>query len=186
AALTGGADVIQLRDKKASSRKFYEVGAEIRKITRERGAIFIVNDRVDIALTTDADGVHVGQDDLPAVETRKLIGSDKILGVSVTSPQEARQAERDGADYLGVGPVYEARSTKSDAGEPMGLSLIRDARKHCRIPIVGIGGINITNAVNVLKAGADGVAIISAIVSADDIEAATRNLKAAILAERTA
>lgn len=180
AAIAGGADVIQLRDKHASSLKLYRDALQIRKLTHEAGIQFIVNDRLDIALAVDADGVHVGQDDLPPAVARRLLGRDKILGVSATSPEEALQAEKDGADYLGVGPVFEARSTKADAGEPRGLELIRDIHNECSLPIVAIGGIKPENVAEVMAAGAQCAAVISAVVSADDIARATQQLKTII------
>ncbi|MCU0646257.1 MAG: thiamine phosphate synthase, partial [bacterium] len=141
-ASEGGADVIQLRDKSAATRKLYEDALAIRTITRLANVTFIVNDRVDIALAVDADGVHVGQKDLPASVTRQLIGKHTILGVSAETLEQAIQAEKDGADYLGVGPIFEARATKPDAGEPMGLFLLRQVRQKCQVPIIAIGGIN--------------------------------------------
>ena len=177
AAIAGGADVLQLRDKEASSGLLYREALELRKLTRDAGIPFIVNDRLDIALAVDADGVHVGQSDLPASVVRRILGPGKILGVSVATVEEAVRAERDGADYLGVGPVFEARGTKPDTGEPMGLDLIARIRRHCRLPMVAIGGINAENARKVREAGADGAAVISAIVSTDDIPQATRRLK---------
>lgn len=184
AAIEGGADVIQLRDKTATSRKLYKDALEIRKITRDANVPFILNDRLDIALAVDADGLHVGQKDLPAKVARHLIGDSKILGVSVQTLEEAIQAENDGADYLGVGPIFEARSTKADAGKPMGLALLRQIRQKCSKPIIAIGGINKNNVIEAIRAGADGVAVISAIVSADDIAAAAYELKEIVLAER--
>ncbi len=183
-AIEGGADVIQLRDKSASSRKLYEDALAIRKITRQANVIFIVNDRLDIALAVDADGVHVGQKDMPALVAHQLIGKNKILGVSAETVDEAVQAEKDGADYLGVGPIFEARATKPDAGEPMGLFLLRQVRQKCQVPIIAIGGINQNNAKEVIQAGADGIAVISAIVAADDVSAASRELKALVRNER--
>ena len=177
AAIAGGADVLQLRDKEASSGLLYREALELRKLTRDAGIPFIVNDRLDIALAVDADGVHVGQSDLPASVVRRILGPGKILGVSVATVEEAVRAERDGADYLGVGPVFEARGTKPDTGEPMGLDVIARIRPHCRLPIVAIGGINAENVRKVREAGADGAAVISAIVSTDDIPQATRRLK---------
>lgn len=177
AALAGGAAVIQLRDKTALSRKFYETALAIRHLTRAAGAIFIVNDRLDIALAVDADGLHVGQKDLPAPIARRFLGPQKILGVSAETLTEALQAEKDGANYLGVGPVFEARSTKPDASEPLGLELISIIRQHTPLPIIAIGGINSQNVAATIRAGADGVAVISAIVAAEDISLATRALK---------
>ena len=177
AAIAGGADVLQLRDKEASSGLLYREALELRKLTREAKIPFIVNDRLDIALAVDADGVHVGQSDLPASVARKILGPGKILGVSVVTVEEAILAEKDGADYLGVGPVFEARGTKPDTDEPLGVDCIARIRGRCRLPIVAIGGINAENARKVREAGADGAAVISAIVSADDISLATRLLK---------
>jgi thiamine-phosphate pyrophosphorylase len=177
AAILGGADVLQLRDKEASSGMLYRVALQLRKLTRDTKVPFIVNDRLDIALAADADGVHVGQADLPASVVREIMGPGKILGVSVDTVEEAIQAEKDGADYLGVGPVFEARETKPDAGEPLGVDRIARIRRHCRLPIVAIGGIDAENARRVREAGADAAAVISAIVAADDIAHAARRLK---------
>lgn len=177
AAIEGGADVLQLRDKEASSGRLYRVALQLRKLTRDAGIPFIVNDRLDIALATDADGIHVGQTDLPASVVREIMGPARILGVSVNTVEEAILAERDGADYLGVGPVFEARGTKPDAGLPLGVERIARIRHRCGLPIVAIGGINAENARTVRKAGADAAAVISAIVAADDIAHAARRLK---------
>ena len=177
AAIVGGADVLRLRDKAASSARLYRVALQLRKITREAKIPFIVNDRLDIALAADADGVHVGQADLPASVVREIMGPDRILGVSVDTVEEAVQAEKDGADYIGVGPVFEARETKPDAGLPLGVDRIARIRRHCGLPIVAIGGIDAENARNVREAGADAAAVISGIAAADDIAHATRRLK---------
>jgi thiamine-phosphate pyrophosphorylase len=177
AAILGGADVLQLRDKEAPSGRLYRVALQLRKLTRDAKIPFIVNDRLDIALAVDADGVHVGQADLPASVVREMMGPGKILGVSVDTVEEALLAEKDGADYLGVGPVFEARGTKPDAGDPLGIDRIGRIRRHCRLPIVAIGGINAENARKVREAGADAAAVISAIVAADDIAHAARRLK---------
>ena len=177
AAILGGADVLQLRDKEASSGRLYRVAMQLRKLTRDANIPFIVNDRLDIALAAGADGVHVGQTDLPASVVREIMGPDRILGVSVDTVEEALLAEKDGADYLGVGPVFEARGTKPDAGEPLGLDRIARIRRHCRLPIVAIGGIDLENAGKVRDAGADAAAVISAIGTADDIARAVRRLK---------
>ena len=183
-AIEGGADVIQLRDKTASSRKLYEDAMAIREITRAANVIFIVNDRLDIALAVDADGVHVGQEDLPATIARQLIGKNKILGVSAETLEQAIQADKDGADYLGVGPIFEARSTKPDAGEPLGLLLLKQVHQQCQAPIIAIGGINSSNAREVIRSGADGIAVISAVVAADDVAVASRELKNLVRNER--
>lgn len=177
AAILGGADVLQLRDKEAPGGRLYRVALRLRKLTRDAKVPFIVNDRLDIALAADADGVHVGQADLPASVVREIIGPGRILGVSVETVEEAIRAERDGADYLGVGPVFEARGTKPDAGLPLGVDRIARIRRHCRLPIVAIGGIDAGNARQVREAGADAAAVISAIGTADDIAQAARRLK---------
>jgi thiamine-phosphate pyrophosphorylase len=177
AAIAGGADVLQFRDKEASGGRLYREALQLRKLTRDARVPFIVNDRLDIALAVDADGVHVGQSDLPASVVRRILGPGKFLGVSVVTVEEAIRAEKDGADYLGVGPVFEARGTKPNTGPPLGVDCIARIRRHCRLPIVAIGGINADNAQRVREAGADAAAVISAIVSADDISHATRQLR---------
>jgi thiamine-phosphate pyrophosphorylase len=177
AAIQGGADVVQLRDKTASSRRLYDIAVQFRRLTREAEVSFVVNDRLDVALAADADGVHIGREDLPASVVRRILGPGKILGVSAETVEEAVTAEKDGADYLGVGPVFEARGSKADAGEPLGLDLIARIRRDCRLPIVAIGGINAENARLVRDAGADAAAVISAVASAEDVAQAARRLK---------
>lgn len=175
AALRGGASAIQLRDKRASDEHMIRAGLEIRKLTSQAGALFIVNDRLEVALACDADGLHVGQEDRPAREVRASLRG-KLLGVSVATVEQAAQAREDGADHLGVGPIY-ATATKSDAGAPTGLELIRLAKEASGgLPVVAIGGINETNVGDIAKAGADAAAIISAIVCAPDMAEATRRL----------
>ena len=175
AALAGGAGVIQLRDKTATSRRLYEAAVAMRSLTRAAGALLIVNDRVDIALAADADGVHVGPDDLPVAVTRRLLPG-RIVGASAGTVAEAVAAERDGADYLGVGAIYEARGSKADAGAPVGPERVAAVRAAVRLPVVGIGGIKADNAAPVIAAGADGGAVITAVVAAPDIAAAARTL----------
>jgi len=172
AAIAGGAEVIQLRDKTATSRKLFRTGWELARLSRQTGVPFLVNDRVDIALATDADGVHLGQEDLPVPVARELLGAEKIIGCSAATPEEAVEAEQAGADYLGVGPIFEARSTKPDAGAPVGLDLLTEIRHRVRLPLIAIGGITRRNARAVIQAGADGVAVISDIVAAPDIRRA--------------
>ncbi|MDD5763177.1 MAG: thiamine phosphate synthase [bacterium] len=177
AAIAGGADVVQLRDKEASAGRLYRVALQLRKLTRDANVPFIVNDRLDVALAVGADGGHVGQADLPASVARGFMGPGRILGVSVETVEEAILAEKAGADYLGVGPVFDARGTKPDAGEPLGVDRIALIRRHCRLPIVAIGGIHAGNALEVREAGADAAAVISAIAGADDIAQAAGRLK---------
>jgi thiamine-phosphate pyrophosphorylase len=183
AALAGGASAIQLRDKSASGRQLVELGKALRELTRAAGALLIVNDRVDAAVAIGADGVHVGQDDLDAVDARRIIGTGKILGVSAATVAEALQAERDGADYIGAGAVY-ATNSKPDAGAPIGTDGLARVAGAVRIPTVAIGGINAANAAACIHAGAVGVAVISAVVSADDIAAAARRMREVIEAEK--
>ena len=180
AAIEGGADAIQFRDKYAPASALYAEAEEIRRLCREAGKPFIVNDRVDLALAVDADGVHVGQDDLPARVARRLIGPNRILGVSAATVEEAAQAASDGADYLGVGPVFEAQSTKPDARPPIGLSSLAAICAATSLPVIAIGGIHAGNSRQVIEAGAAGVAVISTIVGAEDIAKACRALRTAL------
>lgn len=179
AALEGGATAVQLRGKLAAPRELLELGEEMRRISHARNAHFLVNDRVDLALVLEADGVHVGGDDLPPAEARRLLEAPRILGVSAGTVQEAVAAQGAGADYLGVGPVF-ATPTKPDAGEPIGLDRLAAIASAVRIPVVGIGGIHAGNAAGVVAAGAAGVAVISAVMAAENPEAAARELRAAV------
>lgn len=175
ACIRGGAGMMQLRCKDCSDQRFYELACSIRQITADSAVPFIVNDRVDIALAANADGVHVGQDDLPASVARTLLGSGKLVGVSAATPREARQAVAAGASYLGVGAVF-ATGTKPDAGSPIGPDAIAAVRSACPLPIVGIGGISPEKAHLVIEAGADGVAVVSAVMGDSDPQAATARL----------
>jgi len=176
-AIAGGADVIQLREKSAPARELYETALQLRDLTRQAGVPFIIDDRVDIALAAGADGVHLGKDDLPYEVARRLLGKDKVIGLSAGSVKEAVEAEKMGADYIGFGPVFDARGTKPDAGEPLGLAMLAGVRRKVKLAVIAIGGIKPENARDAIEAGANGVAVISAIVSADDIAEATRLLK---------
>jgi thiamine-phosphate pyrophosphorylase len=151
----------------------------LRKITRTTGSLFIVNDRLDVALACGADGVHLGQDDMSAGVARQIAPSRFIIGISVGTIEEAIQAELEGADYIAVSPVFPTAS-KSDAGPGHGLDLLKEIRQNITIPVVAIGGINSGNVNDVIEAGADGVAVISAVVRDPDIKAAARDLKAKI------
>ena len=184
-ALEGGASVIQLRDKQATTRELCETGTRIQALTKKWGALFIINDRVDIALAIDADGVHVGQDDLPAAAARRLLGPGKVLGVSTENGRQAGQAEADGATYVAIGPIFEARGSKADAGEAIGLEAITDLRKHTTLPIIAIGGIKHDRVAEVARAGADGAAVMTAIIGADDIASATRDMRRLFLSGRS-
>ncbi len=175
-AVAGGADVIQLRDKRLSGKEMYHVSKGMREITRKAGAMFIVNDRLDVALASKADGVHLGQDDLPLPEARAIAPAPFIIGISVESAEEARRAEQEGADYVAVGPVFPTGS-KPDAGPALGTGRVAEIRKAVSLPVIAIGGIQATNAAEVVAAGADGLAVISAVVSQDDIPQAARHLR---------
>ena len=178
AAIEGGATVVQFRDKELSGRKQVETALRLRDIARASGVTFIVNDRVDVALLSDADGVHLGQDDIPASIARKIMGN-KIIGVSASTVEEALLAQQQGADYLGVGPVFPTGS-KADAAPPIGLAGLAEIVRSVDIPVVAIGGISQENLVDVLETGVSGVAVISAVVAASDITQAARNLRAVI------
>lgn len=174
-AVTGGAPIVQLRDKEATSRQILHWAQAIRELTWRSKALFIVNDRTDIALASDADGVHLGDDDLPVPIARRLLGAGKIIGRSVANEQEALQAVAEGADYVSVGSVF-ATATKPDAGEPVGLEMVRRVRQALPegYPLVAIGGITLQNAAAVFEAGADVVAVVSAFACADDPVAAVQ------------
>src|SRR3989338_1370757 len=178
-AVAGGVTVVQLRAKKAGARDIMALGNRLHTITQKAGVPIIVNDRIDIALAIGAEGAHVGQSDLPAALARKILGPRKILGVSVKTVSDALRAQKDGADYLGVGDIFGTRS-KKDAGKPIGLEAIRRIARRVRIPVIGIGGISAENAYQVIEAGADGIAVISALVLAPNPAIAAQELRAII------
>lgn len=182
AAVDGGVGVVQLRDKGLSVRDRLANGREVRELTRDAGVPLIINDRVDLAQAIDADGVHLGDDDLPVAVAREILGDDAIIGRSASFVEDAVAAEESGADYLGVGSVY-ATGSKGDIPDDeyaIGTERVRAIADAVSIPIVGIGGITADNAGEVAAAGADGVAVISAITKADDPEAATEALGDAV------
>jgi thiamine-phosphate pyrophosphorylase len=160
-----------------------ELGQALLEVTRAAGIPLIVNDRVDVALAIGAEGVHIGQDDMPAAIARRLIGPDRILGVSARTVEEAIQAERDGANYLGAGDVF-GTPTKPDAGPPIGVEGLRQIVRAVSIPVVAIGGVTPQNAPAAVEAGAVGVAVISAVMGAPDPEAAARQLREVVKAYR--
>jgi thiamine-phosphate pyrophosphorylase len=166
--LSGGVKLVQLRAKELPSGDFFSLAKEARQLTREAGATFIVNDRTDIALACAADGVHLGQDDLPFEAARKILGKEKIIGISTHDVSQARAAEKSGADYIGFGPIF-GSSTKDTGYSPRGLEMLREIRKAVKIPIVAIGGITESNVGEVWKAGADAAAIISDLIGAEDV-----------------
>jgi len=179
AAVRGGVTVVQYREKSAPTRQMVEEARQLRELCRAAGVPFIVNDRIDVALAVDADGVHVGQDDMLASLARALIGKGKILGVSAGNEEEARKATADGADYIGASPIF-ATPTKPDAPAPMGIEGLRRLARAVSIPVVAIGGMTAENAATVIHAGAAGVAVVSAIVGAEDVEAAARKICVAV------
>lgn len=174
-AVKGGATMVQLREKMADSREFYEKAIYLKQVTDAYGVPLIINDRVDIMLAVDAAGVHVGQSDLPAGSVRRIIGMDKILGVSAATMEEARCAEQDGADYLGVGAVFPT-STKLDAHRT-GIDMVRAIADAVHIPVVAIGGIQQKNVKELSGTGIAGIAVVSAIMAAADPRQAAESLK---------
>jgi thiamine-phosphate pyrophosphorylase len=179
-ALAGGVTMVQLREKELNTRAFYLETQTIKGLLKIRHIPLIINDRIDIALAIDADGVHIGQEDMPLELARKILGPDKIIGVSVSTVDEARAAEAGGADYLGLSPIF-LTSTKPGLTKQIGIEGIRPIRRAVKIPIVGIGAMNATNAFEAVRAGLDGVAVVSGIVSQNDVTAAARIIKAEVM-----
>jgi thiamine-phosphate pyrophosphorylase len=175
-AIAGGADVIQLRDKGCGCRELIQIGRTLRDITKKSGTLFIINDRLDVALACGADGVHLGQDDISAVVARQLAPPGFIIGISVGTVAEAVRAEQDGADYIALSPVFSTAS-KFNAGPGHGLDVLRNIRRKVSLPVIAIGGINQDNIREVIAAGADGVAVLSGVVGSPDITFAARELK---------
>lgn len=173
-AILGGVTVVQIREKTADTLDFYNLAVKVKKITTKYDVDLIINDRVDVALAIDADGVHVGQSDMPCDITRKLIGEDKILGVSAATIEEAKKAENDGADYIGTGAVFPT-STKDDAPSITKQDLI-DIVKSINIPVVAIGGITLENASELKDTGIAGLSVVSAIMGADNPKKASEKL----------
>jgi len=173
-ALDGGARMIQLREKRLPDEVLLPLAQEIRKLTLAAGALFIVNDIPELAAAVGADGVHVGQRDIPVAEARRIVGPDRLVGLSVENLDQARAALGTGADYLGVGPVFRT-PTKGDAAPPAGLSIFREMKDAgVGIPAFAIGGVNLSNAEEILEAGAWGLAVVSAVVAAPNPMEATR------------
>ena len=168
-AHAAGVAFFQYRSKTASRRTVYETALLLARTARSLGALFLVNDHADIAAAVDADGVHLGQDDLPIEQARKILGRNRIIGLSTHNGEQAREAERSGADYIGFGPIFPT-STK-DAGEAQGIVKLACIRQEVKVPVIAIGGINSANVQEVIRAGADGAAVISAVFSKEDIRA---------------
>jgi len=169
-AIAAGVKVAQYRNKSNITRDMYEEALSLKRIC-EGKADFIINDRLDVALAVGADGVHIGLEDMPYGEARRLLGPDKIIGVTVHDLEESLEAEAMGADYIGLSPIF-ATGTKGDAGAPCGTGLIAEVKKRCRVPLVAIGGIDLSNVDEVIAAGADMVCAISAVVTKQDVAAA--------------
>ena len=176
--IKGGCTVVQLREKDCTSREFYELALRVKKITSKYNVPLIINDRVDIALLAGADGVHLGQSDMPCKEVRKLVGEDFIIGVSTAKVDEAVQAEKDGADYLGVGAMF-STATKTDA-RAVTKDTLKAIRKAVKIPFVIIGGIKKDNVAEFSDCGINGAAVVSAVVSQPDIEKAAKEMRLAL------
>ena len=179
AAVDGGVTCVQVREKTVSSRAYLERLAPVRGLLRERGVPLFVNDRVDIALAVEADGVHLGQTDIPLSLARRIAGDRLIVGISCETTQDAIEAAQGGADYVSVSPVF-GTPTKADTAPPLGLDGVRAIRATVRIPVVTIGGIHAANAADVIRAGADGICVVSAIVSTPDPRAAAASLRRVI------
>lgn len=175
AAAAGGATAFQLRGKDWDGNELYQVGRRLAAVSQELSVLFIVNDRVDIALACDADGVHLGQSDLPLAAARALMGPNRVIGVTASTTKQARIAERNGSDYIGASPVWKT-PTKTDTDAALGLEGLEDMCQAVSIPVVGIGGINEKNAARVMRAGAAGIAVVSAVVSHPDPRAASSGL----------
>ncbi|MCL2509709.1 MAG: thiamine phosphate synthase [Methanomassiliicoccaceae archaeon] len=182
-AYSGGADIVQLRMKGADGKEMLEQARTIKIIAEKYAKFFIVNDRVDIALLSDADGVHLGQSDISAEDARALLGDDKIIGISVHNVKEAIAAESAGADYVSVGAIFNT-TTKLDAKQGLGLDAVFTIKRAVGIPVMAIGGINRGNIQDVIRAGADSAAVASAVVSQKDIKSAAHELRDMILKVR--
>jgi thiamine-phosphate pyrophosphorylase len=174
-AIDGGANTIQFRQKNGSTRELITVATEMRRLCANKGATFIVNDRIDVAIAADADGVHLGQDDFPIPLARKLLGKDRIIGGSAATPEEIEICIREGADYVGFGPVYPTGS-KDDAGPVSGIDFLKRIVSSTPVPVIAIGGIDQSNASHVMGAGAHGIAVISAVCCREDPQKAARDL----------
>ena len=174
-AILGGVTLVQLREKDASTREFYEIAKEVKKVTDHYKVPFLINDRLDIAQAVNADGVHLGQSDMPINTARKILGKDKIIGISAGNVDEALEAEKNGANYIGIGTIF-FTGTKKDIDTPIGIESLRKIYSSINIPAVAIGGVNESNFREVLSTGVDGISVISAILGKSDITAASKAL----------
>ncbi|MFR9166301.1 MAG: thiamine phosphate synthase [Dysgonomonas sp.] len=174
-AVRGGASIIQLREKECPTREFYNIAIKLKKLLLSYNVPLIINDRIDIALACDADGLHIGQSDMPYPVARRLMGKDKIIGLSVENISQAEEANRLDLDYIGVSPVF-GTPTKTDTAQPLGLEGLRQIAAISKHPVVAIGGIHSSNALEIMEAGANTIAVVSEISSAEDPAAAAKNL----------
>ncbi len=183
AATAGGVSVVQLREKDCSTRDFVELGRAVCAELNKLNIPLIINDRIDVALAVGADGVHIGQSDMPYTMARELMGPDALIGLSVETPEQAAAAQHLDVDYLGLSPVF-STTTKADIAPPLGLAGVRRIRTESRHRLIAIGGINQDNAIDVINAGADGLAVVSAICSAKDPQTAAANLNYGIVSHK--
>jgi thiamine-phosphate pyrophosphorylase len=174
-AVRGGVTMVQLREKDILSREFYHIAVSLKEELARHKIPLIINDRLDIALAVDADGLHIGQDDLPLWEAQRLLGNNKMIGLSVNTLEQALDAESSGASYLGVGPVFFTQ-TKIDIDKPIGIESLKYLKQNLKIPLVAIGGINKSNIAEIKKTGVDGVAVASALMGVEDIAEAARRM----------
>lgn len=175
AAVKGGVSMVQIRDKEGSTRDFYDLALRIKKILMPYNVPLIINDRLDVALAVDAEGLHIGQSDLPYEQARRILGSEKIIGLSVENVDQAKEANNLDVDYIGLSPVFSTQ-TKSDIAMPLELEGVREIASFSKHPMVAIGGINQQNAKAVSKAGADGIAVVSAVISSNNPQVAASEL----------
>lgn len=178
-AINGGADTIQFRQKSGSTREMITIARDMKALCSDHGVSFIVNDRVDVAIAAQADGVHLGQDDFPIPLARELLGKDRVIGGSASTIEEAQKCLTEGADYVGFGPVYPTAS-KADAGPVRGTELLKKVVQTIPLPILAIGGVSAENTPKIMEAGAHGIAVISAVCCQEDPEQATRALREAL------
>lgn len=176
AAVKGGVSIVQLREKNISTRKFVELSKKVKRILAPKKIPLLINDRIDVALAVDADGVHIGQNDMNYEDARRILGKNKIIGYSVESIADAQEAEKFDCDYLGLSPVF-STLTKTDIHHELRLEGVRQIRKISHHKLIGIGGLNAGNCAEVIEAGADGIAVVSAICSAADPEKSAAKMK---------
>jgi thiamine-phosphate pyrophosphorylase len=171
-AIEGGLKLLQYREKGLSRSEGFQVASALRELTQSAGVTLLINDDIDLCLAVEADGVHLGREDFPLPVARKILGHQKIIGISTRDPQAAKQADREGADYIAVGPIFSSKTKQ--VRPPLGCEILREIRRMTALPMFGIGGIDLTNACDVIRAGADGVAVISVLHEAHDVKSATR------------